>query len=417
MIKLYDYQIEAIKKLRNGMILCGDVGSGKSLTSIGYYYVKNGGDINCLSNGRYKEMKNPVDIYIITTARKRDTFEWDNELSHFLLSTDPKVNRYKNKVVIDSWNNIKKYVGVKGSFFIFDEDRVVGNGAWVKAFLKITNNNKWILLSATPGDTWSDYIPVFIANGFYKNRTAFIDEHVVYRPRAPFPQIQRYLNTSKLDKLRSVILLKMKDRRHTKQNRIDIWCNYDFLRYKEVMKTKINPYKEMKIGNKTIRKPIESASEFCSVLRRIINSDEDRLKQVINIIRDKKKAIIFYNFNYELELLKRVLSENDILFKEWNGTKHEELPIGKEWAYLVQYNAGAEGWNCITTDTIIFYSQNYSYKTMVQAAGRINRINTPYKDLYFYSLRTKSSIDLAISRTLRNKKKFNEREFGQKLLV
>ena len=129
----------------------GGVGSGKSLTAISYYYLQNGGDPTSLTGGDYIPMPDPPrDLYIVTTARKRDTFEWDGELIPFLLSTHSEHNLYSNKVVVDSWNNIKKYDKIYGAFFIFDEQRVVGSGAWVKAFLNIARKNKWVLLSAYP---------------------------------------------------------------------------------------------------------------------------------------------------------------------------------------------------------------------------------------------------------------------------
>ena len=48
---------------------------------------------------------------------------------------------------------------------------------------------------------------------------------------------------------------------------------------------------------------------------------------------------------------------------------------------------------------------------MEQARGRIDRMNTPFNDLYYYHLKTRSGIDLAISRALNSKKKFNESGF------
>lgn len=404
MIKLRDYQIVAISKMKTGCILNGGVGSGKSLTSLSYYYLKNGGDIGFLKGGDYIPMEDPPkDLYIITTARKRDTLEWEGELSPFLLSVHNDKNTYSNKVVVDSWNNIQKYKDVKGAFFIFDEQRVVGSGAWVKAFLKISKFNEWILLSATPGDTWSDYIPVFIANGFYKNKTEFIREHVIYSRFCKFPKIDRYVNTGRLLRLRRQILIDMDFKRETIPHHEDIYVSYDVAMYKDITKRRWDIWKD---------EPITNASGLCYALRKVVNTHESRSKELLKIFKKHPKMIIFYNFDYELEILKNLDYGKGVKISEWNGHKHEPTPTTKSWVYLVQYTAGAEGWNCITTDTIVFYSQNYSYKIMLQSAGRIDRLNTPFTDLYYYHLKTRSGIDVAISKALRNKKKFNEKDFA-----
>ena len=398
-IPLYDYQLDAIKRMKNGCILCGGVGSGKSRTSLAYYYLKQGGDVVPKD---YIPMTNPKDLYIITTARKRDTLEWEGELSPFLLSPNPEVNYYKNTIVIDSWNNIKKYANVTGAFFIFDEQRVVGSGAWVKAFLKIAKRNEWILLSATPGDTWIDYIPVFVANGFYKNKTEFITEHVVYSRFSKFPKIDRYLGTGKLLRLRNDILIDMDFKRQTISHHDDAYVKYDIEKYKTAMRTRWDPYKN---------EPIQQASGLCYVLRRIVNEDDSRQIMLMEIFENHPKLIVFYNFDYELDILKGLYYGEKVEIAEWNGHKHQPIPTSKSWVYLVQYAAGCEGWNCITTDTIVFYSQNYSYKVMQQAAGRIDRLNTPFKDLYYYHLKSRSGIDLAISKALSEKKQFNEKRW------
>ena len=394
-ISLYKHQQDAIKKMRNGCILCGDVGSGKSRTGLAYYFIQQGGKLE-----PYEKMNNPKRLYIITTARKRDEQEWEGELVPFLLS--PSQNEYDFDVVIDSWNNIKKYVEVKDAFFIFDEQRVVGSGAWVKAFYKITKSNEWILLSATPGDTWMDYIPVFVANGFYKNRTAFINEHVIYDYRMKFPKVDRYINTGRLLRLRNRILVDMEFERSTIIHHEDVFVDYDSRAYKDLFKYRWNNEKG---------EPIENASELCYEARKIVNSHPSRLNMVYNIALEKNRVIIFYNFDYELELLHQLFDESVFTVAEWNGHKHQPVPESTHWVYFVQYTAGSEAWNCITTDTIIFFSQNYSYKVMKQASGRINRLNTPYKDLYYYHLKSRSGIDVAISKALKSKKKFNETRF------
>ena len=398
-ISLYDYQLDAVNRMKNGCILCGGVGSGKSRTSLAYYYKEQGG---ILGTKNYIKMKHPKDLYIITTARKRDTLEWEGELAPFLLSKNPEVNFYKNKVVVDSWNNIKKYKEVHGAFFIFDEQRVVGSGTWVKAFLNIARKNDWILLSATPGDTWQDYIPVFVANGFYRNKTEFTREHVIYSRFTKYPKIDRFVGTGKLIRLRDSILVDMDFKRLTVSHHEDVYCSYDIPKYKEAMRKRWDPYKN---------EPIQQASGLCYVLRRIVNEDESRQVTLLELFEKHPKMIIFYNFDYELDILKGLYYGEKVEVAEWNGHKHQPVPDSKTWIYLVQYNAGAEGWNCVKTDTIVFYSQNYSYKVMQQSAGRIDRLNTPYTDLYYYHLKSRSGIDLAISKALSEKKQFNERKF------
>lgn len=353
---LRDYQMDAVNKMRNGCILNGGVGSGKSRTGLYYYFKENGGAM--LPNHIPMKQK-PQDLYIITTAMKRDSLEWEGELANFLLSTDPDRNMfYGNKIVVDSWNNIKKYVDVSGAFFIFDEDRVCGSGAWVKAFYKIAKNNNWIILSATPGDTWSDYIPVFIANGFYKNKTEFQREHIVYSRFTKWPQVDRYLNTGRLIRLRNRILVDMDFHRGTIPHHEDIYVTYDVHKYKETIRTRWDPFKN---------EPIQQAAGLCYVLRRIVNEDDSRIVALMEILEKTPRAIIFYNFDYEREMLFHLTCDDEYVgyeIAEWSGHAHQEVPNCERWIYLVQYTAGCEGWNCIKTDTIIFFSQNYSYKVM-----------------------------------------------------
>lgn len=401
-VELFDHQLEALQKMSNGCILNGGVGSGKSRTGLAYYYREHGGVPGAKF---YVYMKEPRDLYIITTARKRDEKEWEGELAPFLLSTNPEVSAYKNKVIVDSWNNIKKYKDVYGAFFIFDEDRVTGSGTWVKSFLNIARKNKWIILSATPGDTWEQYIPVFVANGFYKNKTEFIREHVIYSRFTKYPKIDRYINTGRLIRLRNQILIDMDFERKTIPHHEDIFVRYDIPMYKDAGRNRWDPYKN---------EPITNASGLCYIWRKIVNSDESRQTALLELYEKHPKMIVFYNFDYELDILRNLYYGEDVVIAEWNGHKHEPVPDGDKWVYLVNYAAGAEGWNCIKTDTIVFYSQNYSYKVMQQASGRIDRLNTPFMHLYYYHLKSRSGIDLAISKAIREKKQFNESKYAGK---
>lgn len=383
-VELYDEQEEALKYLKTGSILCGGVGLGKSITALEYY-----------------NRKNDKDIYIITTAKKRDSLEWNLDAR--------KVGIFDRIKMVDSWNNVSKYINVQGCDFIFDEQRVIGKGTWVKSFIKIAKNNEWILLSATPGDCWMDYIPVFIANGFYKNRTEFIREHVVYKPFTQFLDVDYYVGEKKLEFLRKQILVDINSSRHTIRNTEIVKVEYDKLKYRDVMKERWNYEKD---------KPIESPAELCYLLRKICNTHESRINKFLELFIKHKRIIVFYNYVYEKDFLKEIAEANDIYYHEWNGQKHQPVPEkedAEEWLYFVQYISGSEGWNCISTNVVLFWSYSYSYRQMEQAAGRIDRINTPFTDLYYYYFCTNSNIDLSIRSAVKKKKIFNEREFQKQL--
>lgn len=389
-IELYPHQYDAVIKMKNGCILCGGVGTGKSRTGLAYYAVMNGMILDYAKRCVRGALRSPRPLYIITTAKKRDSHEWHDECLNYGITN----------AVIDSWNNIKKYKKVFGAFFIFDEQRVVGWGAWSKTFVNIARKNQWILLSATPGDTWTDYIPVFVANGFYRHKTDFLTQHAVYNQFSKYPKIDRFVGTGKLQQLRSSILVSMPFTRSTVAHNIIFMCDYDKSLYKKVWRDRWDPYDNA---------PIEEVGKLCYLLRRVVNSDPSRIKQLESVLEKHKRVIIFYNYTYELEIIKFMYMNYEI--GEWNGQKHEPIPKSDSWLYLVQYSAGAEGWNCIDTNAIVFFSQSYSYRMTVQAAGRIDRLNTPYKDLYYYTFRSSAPIDIAIKRALEAKKDFNIKSF------
>lgn len=406
MFKLFAHQQDAVDKMHNGCILVGEVGTGKSRTALAYFVLKVcGGHVRKCGKGEYIELDHPVNLYVITTAKKRDTFEWFDDSLIFRLGPDQVKNIGGISMIVDSWNNIKKYRSIKDSFFIFDEQRLVGSGTWVKAFYEIAKHNQWILLSATPGDTWSDYIPVFVANGFYRNKTEFSRMHIVYSPFIKkYPKIDRYVNTKLLEKERDDILVEMKFEKRTHQQHLYLTTDYDRDLYKRIWRDRWDPYDN---------EPIQETGKLFYLMRRAVNGSQHRMARLRQLLREEhlKRVIIFYNFDYELNAIKELLEEEGLLYGQWNGHAHESVPDSNEWAYLVQYTAGSEGWNCVETNVMIFFSQTYSYRTMIQAAGRIDRMNTPYQELYYYHLISSAPIDIAIRRALRSKKNFNERNF------
>lgn len=398
-VRLDKHQLIALNELASGKILAGGVGVGKSRTALAWAFIKEmKGSAKINGRGEWKAPEEPRDIYVITTAKKRDELDWQGEAAIFGISTNHEDSIGGIKLTVDSWNNIQKYKGIYGAIFLFDEQRLVGSGQWVKAFLDIARKNRWILLSATPGDTWLDYIPVFIANGFYKNRTEFKQKHVVYENYSKFPKVKQYLGERRLERLRDSILVEMPLDRATTRHELYKIVEYDRELFRTVLRDRWNPYTQ---------EPIRDVSELYRLMRRVVNEDESRIWEIERLLQKHKRLIIFYNFNYELDILRNLGTLCPIA--EWNGHKHQSIPDTDTWIYLVQYTAGAEGWNCITTDAMVFYSLPYSYKLMEQAKGRIDRLNTPYFDLYYYIFRSAAPIDMAILRTLKRKKNFNEK--------
>lgn len=395
-VDLYDNQKKAVASLSSGSILCGDVGTGKSRTALAYFYTKVCGGKLPRKGSSNVVPPYPKPLYIITTAKKRDDLDWEQELSYFCMPANMPIT-------IDSWNNIKKYQDAAGGFFIFDEQRLVGTGAWTKSFQRIARNNEWILLTATPGDVWLDYAQVFIANGFYKNITEFRNKHVVYHRFTKYPKVEKYVNIEKLEKLKNAILVRMDSTKIATHHHSWVKVGYSEEDYELALKQRWNIYKQ---------EPARNASEMCYLLRKIVNDDIRRCNAIVSILKNHPKAIIFYSFDYELEKLRHLGDAIGVPYSEWNGHRHEPIRLEeKTWMYFVNYSSGSEGWNCIETDTMIFYSLNYSYRTMVQACGRIDRLNTPYKDLFYYHIFSDSSIDNAIRRCIDKKKKFNEQSF------
>ena|SRR5215204_4071582 len=380
MMELYPHQRKAVNELHNGSILWGGVGTGKSRTAVAYYMEKEA----------------PRDVVVITTAKKRDSLDWDGEFSKVGVGRD-RSGTVAGTLTVDSWNNIGKYSGLRGVFFIFDEQRIVGSGQWASKFIEIAKHNRWILLSATPGDTWMDYIPVFVANGFYKNRSEFKREHVVYNTYTKFPKVDRYTNVGRLVRYRNNILVHMPYARHTTRVSTKIPVGYDEALFEEALKKRWHVYKN---------RPLKSVAELFLVLRRITATHSSRLEAVSTLLKKHPRLIVFYNFDFELEMLRGIQFSGTV--SEWNGHKHEPLPEGDRWLYLVQYVAGSEGWNCTRTDAVVFYSLTYSYKNWEQAHGRIDRLNTPYSRLYYYTLMSNSMIDKAVWRALSEKRSFNE---------
>lgn len=401
-IQLDDQQLAAVEKLKNGSILHADVGTGKSRTALAYYYIKVcRGGIKVNNDGEFHVMRDPRDLYIITTAKKRDSVEWDSELADFLLFRGEN-EPFGITVHIDSWNNIAKYRKIYGAFFLFDEQRLTGSGPWVKSFYDIARKNQWILLSATPGDKWTDYIPVFIANGFYKSKKEFFEKHCITRFNK-YLQIVGYMNEGILMKHKRDITVTMKLRKLSVKHYIDVYCEYDKWLYRRIWRDRWDPYDD---------EPIEETGKLFYLLRKAVNNDDSRIVEVRRIFEEHPRVVIFYNHTYELIRLRSLFADGlGVPVGEWNGQVHSEIPSGSTWAYLVQYSAGAEGWNCVETDTMIFYSQSYSYRQTVQAEGRIDRRNTPFKDLYYYKLRSFAPIDRAISKALNEKKDFNQKTF------
>jgi hypothetical protein len=422
-IELYEHQEKALAKLSNGKILWGGVGSGKTIVAVKYYM----------------KVEADADVYVITTAKKRDSLDWQKEFARVAVGKHLNAT-VAGQLTIDSWNNIGKYRDVQNAFFIFDEQRLVGSGQWSSVFINIARRNRWILLSATPGDTWMDYIPIFVANGFYKNRSEFKRQHVVYSAYTKFPKVERYLDVRRLVEHRDAILVEMPFTRATTRHTKTIDVEYDRELFEQAVKHRWNPFENQ---------PLKDVAELFRVMRQIVNSDGTRIETVSELMDRHPRLIVFYNFDYELEALRTLTSTtltstksggfkknpgsirngstgelermssfssgSETILAEWNGHRHQVIPDVERWLYLVQYQAGAEGWNCTDTDAMCFYSLPYSWKLWEQAHGRIDRINTTFSDLWYYILLSNSAIDSMIMKCLEQKRSFNERKWVSSL--
>ena len=397
-------QIQAVRQLQNGSILAGGVGSGKTLTSLAWYLtsVCNAASFKKGGSLAKNKVKGSPTLYVITTAKKRDSLEWEEEAARLGLSTDPACSFTGSSIVVDSWNNIGKYSDREHAVFFFDEQRASGSGRWVKEFLKITKKNTWLLLSATPGDVWMDYLPVFMAHGFFRTRTEFMEDHVIFDRFAKYPKVKRYIGKAKLQRLRRSILVEMPVERHTTRERETVYCDYDRDLYKWVVKNRMDPWTEA---------PLRDAGGVCRILRKVVSDNDWRSAEAKRILSSNERVIVFYNYNYELDRILAVAESLGLPTAQWNGHRHDAIPAEPRWVYICQYTSAAEGWNCTSTDTVLFWSLNYSWRVTEQCEGRIDRLNTPYSRLRYYFLESDSSIDKAVRRSLSSKKVFNERAF------
>jgi hypothetical protein len=378
--ELMTHQSEAIAKLSNGKVLVGGVGSGKSITALAYY----------------KALDPLRPIYVLTTAKKRDSGDWFADAMKLSLT---------NELIVDSWNNIKKYTDIHDAFFILDEQRIVGSGTWVDAFYKVARQNQWILLSATPADTWVDLVPIFVANGFFRNKTQFNNEHVRFSRFVKYPKIDGYYDTWLLEKYRDRLYVEMDYLPPAKRVEHLIEVDFDIHEQKLLYGARWNFHENV---------PLKDAGEMMRYLRQSANLHDSRYDKIVELAADHPRLIIFYNFDYELEKLRLLHTELDVAVAEWNGHNHQDPPDTERWIYLVQYQAGAEAWNCTTTDTIVFYSLPYSYRQFEQAKGRIDRQNTPFEELHYYIFKSRAIIDQAIWKALRRKKNFQASRFAKK---
>ena len=190
--------------------------------------------------------------------------------------------------------------------------------------------------------------------------------------------------------------------RHTTRVRKTIYCDYDHDLYKWVVKNRMDPW---------TNEPLRDAGGVCRILRKVVSDNDWRSDETLRLLASHERVIVFYNYDYELERILAVADRDGRPSAQWNGHRHDPVPRGERWIYICQYTSAAEGWNCTDTDTVLFWSLNYSWRVMEQCEGRIDRLNTPYSRLRYYFLESKSSIDEAIRRSLSLKKVFNERAF------
>lgn len=150
------------------------------------------------------------------------------------------------------------------------------------------------------------------------------------------------------------------------------------------------------------KRMFDSITDYRMSIIERINSDEDRLDKMVEIVKDEKSVqpLIFYTHNVVKDSIVERLEKEDIEYQIVSGgNSFGEVDLQKNCPILVQYQSGSEGIEMKTSNTTIFYENQTSYRTLVQARGR-NRRRGMKHQIHHHHLVSPVSFDLELFQRL-----------------
>lgn len=391
MITLRSYQQDAVEALLNGKhIVVASCGVGKGFISLEW------------ARGTKKS-----NVLVITQASKVKSNDFVEEAK--LL--DEKWYNSQSSFTVVSWNSLAKWLKEHQSenfadyAIIADEIQRIKNYStgMGKSFLKIASHTKcWAGFTATPGESWIQMMPYFVACGFVKHKTDFTNKFCVTQSFKGYIEIIGYNHEEVLNKWWSGITYFPDTKEMEKQLPSETHKVVHFKAptgYAKVLKTKTRLDTD---------EFIDTSMAMCHYLRQLCCSKEkvEWLKEFVESL--DTSCVVFYTYIEEGEKIKEALK--GVKIWEINGKKHD-IPtadtIGKHDVVLAQWESGSASLNLQFMNYWVSFSPCYSLTTSCQSRGRIKRIGQT-KPMFYYYLKTDHTIENDIYKALKEKRDFSE---------
>lgn len=180
--------------------------------------------------------------------------------------------------------------------------------------------------------------------------------------------------------------------------------------YKKFMKDRVIKIDDKELtGDSTLSKRLY-ARMLCSAY------SKDKISRLIDLVNSTSdRVIIFYNFNTELEALRKVLFDRPISIVNGQIKDLKEYENNDNSVTLIQYQAGAMGLNLQKANRIIYFSLPERSELFEQSKARICRIGQE-KQCYYHIMMCHKSVEEKIYECLLMRKDYTDelfrKEFG-----
>lgn len=398
---LYKLQEKILNKSKENYLFHLGTGTGKTIIAL-HHYIK---------------YSYPLDLIIIAPAVKVKEGGWDREIKFVFNELGLEMPKYE----VVSYSKLKKYVAKKGHY-IFDECHYIKNSTSLRGKISKELVKKYAtcfsLLSATPASKWEEWCNYFILWGICKNKTEFYKRYVVMgRQRygsIEFNTVVGYQNTELL-------------KEHIKRRTSKKYTVNDMVEMPDLIEQYIefkcsSEYKKIKNdrimeSNGSIIK-LDTISKLYSTLRQQANITDklEYLEYIINS-NEEDNVLIFYNFNYEKDMIINYLKSKKIKVDYIINGVTKNYPIKENFELinntvtLVQIQAGGTGIELTYINKVVYFSPTYSYQDYIQSIGRAYR-NGQENKVLVYKFKVLNSIETDIWECLERKEDFNERLYS-----